>query len=102
MKPRPPQRRRGRIKITGDHRAALIRDAVAWDALPLADTGCADLAHDWFAYAASMGERRPPMPSPTRARWTGWPAPIERTGRLDVFLGLGWAKQPRGVLERVP
>jgi radical SAM superfamily enzyme YgiQ (UPF0313 family) len=88
--------------IAGDGCAALIRDAVAWDALPLADAGCAELAHDWFAYAATMGERVPPTPSPTRARWTAWPAPIERTGRLDVFLGLGWAKQPRGVLERVP
>jgi hypothetical protein len=54
-------------------------------------------SHDCFAYAASMNERLPPTPS--RTRWTGWPAPIERAGRLDVFLGLGRAKQPRGVLE---
>jgi radical SAM superfamily enzyme YgiQ (UPF0313 family) len=51
---------------------------------------------------STIPPRSVPTPSPTRARWTAWPAPIERTGRLDVFLGLGWAKQPRGVLERVP
>jgi hypothetical protein len=85
--------------------AALVRDAVAWDALqlPASEDGAAmaELAYDWLAYAAQMGSRPRPELRRVAVRAVPWPLGAERAARLDAFLALGWAKQPRGQIERV-
>jgi hypothetical protein len=90
--------------LAGEH-AALVRDVVAWDALqlPAGDGGVttAEFAHDWLDYAARMGTRPRPEPRPLAVRAVPWPLPAERGARLDAFLALGWAKQPRGQFERL-
>lgn len=78
----------------------VARDAVRWDALQVRG-GTATFAYDWFAYTRAMGARPQPIATPITARFTPWPASLEAGGRLDAFLGLGWAKQPRGTLEAV-
>jgi Radical SAM superfamily/B12 binding domain len=85
--------------------AALVRDAVAWDALqlPASEGGAAtaEFAYDWLAYAAQMGSRPRPDPRRIAVRAVPWPLGAERATRLDAFLALGWAKQPRGQIECV-
>jgi hypothetical protein len=95
--------------LAGDD-AALIRDVVAWDALQLPSTAAdldaipttAEFAHDWPAYAAQMGSRPRPEPRRIAVRAIPWPLAVERAARLDAFVALGWAKQPRGQIERLP
>jgi len=86
--------------LAGD-RAALVRDAVAWDALQLAapDAASTELEHDWLAYSAQMGARPQPTPRRIAVRAVAWPMPDDRGARLDAFLALGWSKQPRGQIE---
>ena len=91
--------------LAGEH-AALVRDAVAWDALEMAalDGGATttELAHDWLAYAAQMGSRPRPDPRRIAVRAVPWPLPVDRGARLDAFLAMGWSKQPRGQIECLP
>jgi hypothetical protein len=81
----------------------LIRDAVAWDALqiPAAEPVVAEFAHDWLVYTSQMGERSRPLPHRISVRSTSLPMPSDRGRQLDAFLGLGWARQPRGLFERM-
>jgi hypothetical protein len=90
--------------IVGREHVALIRDAVAWDAvqIPAAESVVAEFAHDWIVYTAQMGERPRPVPRRTSVRWTSWPTLPDRGAQLNGFLGLGWAKQPRGNVARLP
>lgn len=83
--------------------ARVLRDATRWDALqvPCGGPRELELAYDWLAYTAAMGQRPAPVAAPLRVRSTSWPAPAARDGQLDVFLGLGWAKRPRGTIERL-
>lgn len=92
----------GGLATERDH-AAILRDAVRWDALqiPAAEPVVVDLAHDWLAYTAHMGERPAPARRPITVRATSWPSSTERAGVLDAFLGLGWSKRPRGTVERI-
>src|SRR5205814_9063906 len=95
--------------LAGDA-AALVRDAVAWDAVALpssavdldAGTTIAEFTHDWPAYVAQMGSRPRPEPRRIAVRAIPWPLAVERSARLDAFLALGWAKQPRGQIEPLP
>lgn len=43
------------------------------------------------------GKRRRPRRIAVRA--IPWPLAVERAARLDAFLALGWARQPRGQIE---
>jgi hypothetical protein len=79
---------------------AELRDAVAWDALQLLG-GSAGFAHDWIDYAARMGSCPQPEPRPIRVRARAVPLPPAPERRLEAFLALGWAKQPRVSVERV-
>jgi hypothetical protein len=84
--------------------AALLRDAVAWDALQaLPPDGGAEtrrFAFDWREYTARMGERPQPRRDPIELGVRAWPpATPELAARLDVFLGLGWSKQARFMIE---
>jgi radical SAM superfamily enzyme YgiQ (UPF0313 family) len=95
--------------LAGDA-AALVRDAVAWDAVALPSTAVdldavpttAEFVHDWPAYVAHMGSRPRPDPRRIAVRVIPWPLAVERAARLDAFLALGWAKQPRGQIEPLP
>ena len=80
--------------------AAIVRDAVAWDALQALPPDGAlvtrRFTHDWRAYAARMGERPRPRAAALAIDVRAWPpAPPDPSARLDVFLALGWSKQPR-------
>ncbi|MFN0252329.1 MAG: radical SAM protein [Kofleriaceae bacterium] len=82
---------------------AMLRDATRWDALqiPHGDSREVDFAFDWLAYGAAMGARPIPLRAAMHVRSTSWPTAMIREGQLDGFLGLGWAKLPRGAIERV-
>jgi radical SAM superfamily enzyme YgiQ (UPF0313 family) len=84
--------------------ATILRDAVAWDALqalpPDGSVEARRFAFDWRAYAAKMGERPQPREDTFEVRVRAWPpATPELSGRLDVFLALGWSKQARFMIE---
>jgi radical SAM superfamily enzyme YgiQ (UPF0313 family) len=83
--------------------AAILRDAARWDALQIPHDGARELdfSFDWLAYVAAMGACPMPVRAPIRVRSTTWPTAMIREGQLDGFLGLGWAKLPRGTIERV-
>jgi len=89
---------------TSSDDAALVRDAVAWDALQALPPDGAlvtrRFAYDWRAYTDRMSEHvRPPLAA-LEVSVRAWPpAPIDPSARLDVFLSLGWSKQPRCHLE---
>lgn len=84
-------------------RAAMLRDATRWDALQMPHDHLRDVsfAFDWLAYTHAMGSRPEPARVAIAVRVTSWPAPASREGKLDAFLGLGWAKLPRGTIERI-
>jgi hypothetical protein len=83
----------------GAEHVALVRDAIAWDALQVAPAR-AQLAYDWLAYAAAMGSCPRPAPRPIWVRARSVSTPADPAARLDVFLALGWSKQPRVWIER--
>lgn len=87
--------------------AALLRDAVAWDALqalpPDAGPVTRGFAFDWRDYASRMGEHPRPRAEAFEIPVRAWPpATPELAARLDVFLALGWSKQPRFRVEPEP
>ena len=92
-------------RVAGAEHAAVIREAVAWDALQIAQLGArlvtARFGHDWLAYAAKMGACPRPAASPIRVRVTGMAYPSDPASRLDRFLALGWARQPRAWTQRI-
>ena len=87
--------------------AEVLREAVRWDALhlPPIDGAAyeARFEHDWLAYEAQMGAC--PVPAPgasTHVRAIAWPWPEDAAARLELFLALGWAKQPRVIVQPLP
>jgi hypothetical protein len=84
--------------------AAMLRDAMAWDALqalpPGGDAEARRFAFDWPAYTAQMGECPQPRRGPIELRVQAWPGAMPGAGeRLDFFLRLGWSKQARFMIE---
>ncbi len=72
--------------------AALLRDAVAWDALQLPTrAGIAELAYDWIAYERAMSTRQRPIARTIRVRATAPAAEVSS----------GWHMQARNVIEPV-
>jgi len=55
----------------------------------------------WQVWAMALGSRPRPELRRVAVRAVPWPLGAERAARLDAFLALGWAKQPRGQIERV-
>jgi hypothetical protein len=84
--------------------AAMLRDAVAWDALqvlpPDGETQTRRFAYDWREYSAHMGERPRPRATSIDLDVRSWPpSSPDPAVRLDVFLALGWSKQARFMVE---
>ena len=81
----------------GAEDAALVRDAVRWDAVQLpARAGLADFAYDWIAYEAAMSARKPPIATPIRVRATAPPPLGDEAG-----VSSGWHMQARNIIEAV-
>lgn len=79
--------------------ARAVRDAVAWDALHVEPpAGARRFAFDWPRYESEMGARPQPLSHAIEVR------AVAASGRLDLdaFLALGWSKQPRVHVVRLP
>jgi hypothetical protein len=84
-------------RFAGAAHAELVRDAVAWDALHIAPPSePRRFAHDWLAYERDMGACPRPTAQPIEVRARSLTGPPD----LDVFLTLGWSKQPRIYLQK--
>jgi len=81
----------------GDGEAAIVREAVTWDALqiPTAGARVADFEHDWIAYEKAMSTR--PRPIVRRIRVRATPPPALEVGTTDV--ALSWHMQARTLIE---
>ncbi len=79
--------------------AALVREAVAWDALQLpaatAASGTHEFAYDWPAYERAMSARPRPTARPTTVRATATPVPDAVT---EAVL-LSWHMRARTTVE---
>ncbi len=86
--------------LVGAERAAMIREAVAWDGLHLA-TGAPTMvsfAYDWLHYETHMGESPPPKATPLVVRATPAASAVDPAHRL---VALEWLTHTRAVIERV-
>ncbi|MCC6620218.1 MAG: radical SAM protein [Deltaproteobacteria bacterium] len=83
---------------------ALVREAIAWDALHLPRHGArardtTTFTRDWWDWSPSEGR----LPAPARfvVHRTPFPWAAERAEVwLDTFVSLGWSKTPRTLVER--